>query len=242
MKIIRDLLILLINIWTMAAVAAETSFVDQNLHDRRLQVDRYTGYKTNATLEEVNPLLVLTQINFPSAIKTVREAIDHALQRSGYRVDWQQSAEAYNVFSALDIPVVHRKLNLMTLKNAIATLAGEAWQLLVDSVNRKLVIRLHAHVPWQIADGFNGDGIYKSHPRESISLVPRTEPNRYQSNNPISAQAEPNRHPLDNSVSAQTQPKRYPPDISMSARTEPNRYLPDISVSAQAAAKPPSAG
>ena len=233
MKIIRDLLILLINIWTTAAVAAETSFVDQNLHDRRLQVDRYTGYKTNATLEEVNPLLVLTQINFPSAIKTVREAIDHALQRSGYRVDWQQSAEAYNIFSKLDIPLVHRKLNLMTLKDAIATLAGEAWQLLVDSVNRKLVIRLHAYVPWQIADKSNSDGTYRSHPEESVSLVPQTEPNRYPSDNSMSAQTEPNRYPLDNSMSAQTEPNRYPSDNSMSAQTDPNRYPSDISVSAQ---------
>ena len=233
MKIIRDLLILLINIWTTAAVAAETSFVDQNLHDRRLQVDRYTGYKTNATLEEVNPLLVLTQINFPSAIKTVREAIDHALQRSGYRVDWQQSAEAYNIFSKLDIPLVHRKLNLMTLKDAIATLAGEAWQLLVDSVNRKLVIRLHAYVPWQIADGSNSDGTYRSHPEESVSLVPQTEPNRYPSDNSMSVQTEPNRYPSDNSMSVQTEPNRYPSDNSMSAQTEPNRYPSDNSASAQ---------
>ena len=179
MKIIRNLLILLINICTTATVATETNFADQNLHDRRLQVDRYTGYKTNAALEEVNPLLVLTQINFPSAVKTVQEAIDHALQRSGYRVDWQQSFEAYDVFSRLDIPVVHRKLNLMTLKDAIATLAGEAWQLLVDSVNRKLVIRLHAYVPWQIANGSNGSGTHRPHSEESISLVPKAELNRY---------------------------------------------------------------
>ncbi len=188
MKIIGSLLLLLINIWAATIVVAETYFIGQSSHDRRLQVDRYTGYKTNAALEEVNPLLVLTQINFPSAVKTVQEAIDHALQRSGYRVDWRQSAEAYNIFSGLDIPAVHRRLNLMTLKDAIATLAGEAWQLLVDSVNRKLVIQLHAYVPWQTADGFNGDGTLGLHSPKSISRAPLTRANHYPADDSVSAQ------------------------------------------------------
>ena len=188
MKKIGNLLLLLINIWVATLVAAETNFVGQGAHDRRLQVDRYTGYKTNATLEEINPLLVLTQINFPSAVKTVQEAIDHALQRSGYRVDWRQSAEAYDIFSELYIPAVHRKLNLMTLKDAITTLAGEAWQLLVDSVNRKLVIQLHAYVPWQTVDGSDGDGTLGLHPQKSISPASQTRANHYPADDSVPAQ------------------------------------------------------
>ncbi len=233
MKIIVSLLLLLINICTITTVAAEANSIGHSSHDRRLQVDRYTGYKTNAALEEVNPLLVLTQINFPSAIKTVQEAIDHALQRSGYRVDWRQSFEAYNIFSGLDIPVVHRKLNLMTLKDAIATLAGEAWQLLVDSVNRKLIIQLHAYVPWQTTEGSNGYGTHRVYPEESISLVPKTVPNRYPSDNSVPAQTELNRYPSDNSVLAQTEPNRYPSDNSVPSQTELDRYPSDNSVPAQ---------
>ena len=233
MKIIGSLLLLLINILTITTMAAEIDSINQNSHDRRLQVDRYTGYKTSATLEEVNPLLVLTQINFPSAIKTVQEAIDHALQRSGYRVDWQQSFEAYNIFSGLDVPVVHRKLSLMTLKDVIATLAGEAWQLLVDSVNRKLVIQLHVSMPWQVTDGFNGSGAPRPYPKESISPEPQTKLDRYSSDNSMSTQAEPNRYPSDDSVPAQAEPNRYPSDDSVPAQTEPNRYPSDDSVPAQ---------
>ena len=145
MKAIIGLIILLINVWH-TTIAAPT-----NLVNRQLKVDRYTSYQAHATIEEINPLLVVTQINFPSDIKTVSDAIEHSLQRSGYQIDWQQSAEAYDIFSVLEMPIVHRKLNLMTLKDAIATLAGEAWQLLVDSVNRKLVIQLRAQMPWQVA-------------------------------------------------------------------------------------------
>ena len=153
MKVISNLFILLISLLNITAVMAQSDLAEQSSPDRHLQVDRYTGYKTYATIEEVNPLLVITQINFPSSVRTVYEAIEHSLQRSGYRVDWQQSAEAYKIFSELEMPRVHRKLNLMTLKDAIATLAGEVWHLLVDSVNRKLVIQLHAYAPWQAADG-----------------------------------------------------------------------------------------
>ena len=233
MKIVGSLLLLLINIWTTTTMAAETNSIGHSSHDRRLQVDRYTGYKTSAALEEVNPLLVLTQINFPSAIKTVQEAIDHALQRSGYRVDWQQSFEAYSIFSGLDIPVVHRKLNLMTLKDAIATLAGEAWQLLVDSVNRKLVIRMHAYVPWQGANGFNGIGMHRPHIEESISPLAQMQANHYLSDNSVPARTELNRYPSDNSVPAQTELNRYPLDNSVPAQTELNRYPSDNSVPAQ---------
>ncbi len=232
MKIIVSLLLLLINIWTTTTMAAETNSIGHSSHDRRLQVDRYTGYKTNAALEEINPLLVLTQINFPSAIKTVQQAIDHALKRSGYRVDWQQSSKAYNIFSGLDMPVVHRKLNLMTLKDAIATLAGEAWQLLVDSVNRKLIIQLHAYVPWQTAEGSNGSGTHRVYPAESISSVAQTQADRYPFDNSMPAQTELNRYPFDNSALAQTELNRYPFDNSTLAQTELNGYSSDNSVPA----------
>ena len=178
MRIILALLVLLTNIWNTVAVSAEMNFKYQDSRNRQLQVDRYTGYKTNATIEESNPLLVITQINFPSNIKTVYEAIDHALQRSGYRVDWQQSAEAYDIFSELEIPRVHKKLNLMTLKDAVATLAGEAWQLLVDSVNRKLVIQLHNYVPWYTAGKSNGNGPIKLSSKASVPLMTQTRTNR----------------------------------------------------------------
>ena len=216
--IIVALLVLLINIWNTIAVAAEMNFSYNNSHDSQLQVDRYTGYKSNATIEESNPLLVITQINFPSNIKTVYEAIDHALQRSGYRVDWQQSAEAYDIFSELEIPRVHRKLNLMTLKDAVATLSGEAWQLLIDSVNRKLLIQLHTNVSWQIANNPNSDDRYNPNPRykESVPRIERsatTNNNRADSTMPIQAA----------SINPNPRYKESVPRIERSAATNNNK-------------------
>ena len=180
MKAIIGLLMLLINVCYTSVFAAQTYLNSQMPPERRVQVDRYTGYKTNATLEEVNPLLVMTQINFPSRIQTVHDAIEHALHHSGYRVDWQQSAEAHDVFSELKMPLVHRKLNLMTLKDAITTLSGVAWQILIDSVNRKLIIRLDGDVAWQIAssskteDSLNAPRWASASPNEPATMNHRT--------------------------------------------------------------------
>ena len=178
MKVIIGLLILFITICYAAVATAEANSADRVSLNRQLQVDRYTGYKASATAAEVNPLLVITQINFPSHVITVHDAIEHTLRRSGYRVDWQQSAEARDVFAELEVPIVHRKLSLMTLKDAIAALTGDAWQLLIDSVNRRLIIQLHDYVPWQLAD--NSKIKDSSMPRAEELTVPpeQAESNR----------------------------------------------------------------
>lgn len=178
MKVIIGLLILFITICYAAVATAEANSADKVSLNRQLQVDRYTGYKANATAAEVNPLLVITQINFPSHVKTVHDAIEHTLRRSGYRVDWRQSAEARDVFAELEVPIVHRKLSLMTLKDAIATLTGDAWQLLIDTVNRRLIIQLHDYVPWQLADNSKINDSSMPRAEEFTATEEQTESNR----------------------------------------------------------------
>ena len=106
------------------------------------QTDRYTTYRSGAAIEELNPLAVSTQLNFPPHLKTVQAAIDYALQRSGYSVDWHHSRDAEQIFSQLKLPEVHRQLNLMTVHEVVQTLAGEAWQVSQDVVHRLLSIEL----------------------------------------------------------------------------------------------------
>jgi len=190
MKAVIGLLVLLVTI-CCAAAASQIHFNDQQSGDRQLQVDRYTGYKTSATMEEVNPLLVITQINFPSQVKTVHDAIEHALYRSGYRVDWQQSTQASDIFSELEIPIVHRKLNLMTLKDALSTLVGSAWRIYIDSVNRKLIIQLHDDVPWQIAMHSKMQDAYPAPQRASVALAQPAQSD----NDVLAATATPNPRP-----------------------------------------------
>ena len=103
-------------------------------------IDRYTAYQSRVPAEERAPLDALIQINFPSEIKTIKKAIDHALGPSGYRLDWLASPDAERILSRLSLPEVHRELGLMDIRTAVQTLANDSWQIEVDDVNRVLII------------------------------------------------------------------------------------------------------
>ena len=108
------------------------------------EADRYTKYRTGASSAELHPLSVVTQLNFPNRIDTVLSAIDYALQTSGYQVDWSESNKARKVLKDLTLPQVHRELSLMTLAEALEVLAGPAWEIKTNSVERVLTIHLAA--------------------------------------------------------------------------------------------------
>lgn len=136
MKTILNILLLGTILVVGASIAGDPQSATQH------RTDRYTVYQTGATIEELNPLAVFTQIHFPSQIKTVQAAIDYALERSGYRVDWQHSRTAKQILSELKLPAVHRRLHLMTVRDVVETLAGKVWQVSEDTVHRLLNIEL----------------------------------------------------------------------------------------------------
>ena len=135
------------------------------------QTDRYTTYQSGAAIEELKPLAVPTQLNFPSHVKTVHAAIDYALRRSGYSVDWQHSRDAAQIFSQLKLPEVHRQLNLMTVREVVQTLAGEAWQVSEDTVHRLLSIGLREPQRLRLASAdHRSTSVYQDSELESENL------------------------------------------------------------------------
>ncbi|MCP3994765.1 MAG: hypothetical protein GY722_06845, partial [bacterium] len=68
---------------------------------------------------------------------TVGEAVRYLLQRSGYRLPTAESIGPDTVvLFGLPLPAVHRSLGPMTLRDALATLAGPAFYLVQDPVHR----------------------------------------------------------------------------------------------------------
>jgi type IV pili sensor histidine kinase/response regulator len=91
----------------------------------------------NATPEQLDPLAVVVKVSFNSHITTVGEALDHLLLRSGYRMAALKASDPnMQILISRDLPEVHRKLGPITLTNALKTLSGPAWELVVDPVNR----------------------------------------------------------------------------------------------------------
>ena len=101
------------------------------------RVSRYAVMEPVATAEQADVLSVVVSLDFPDPITTVGGAIEHLLLRSGYRMaDPWASDPALPRLWRLPLPLVHRHLGPIRIDNALSTLAGPAWDLVVDPVNR----------------------------------------------------------------------------------------------------------
>ncbi len=93
----------------------------------------------SATPTEAQTDLLATTITvqLPELIHTIGEAIRYLLQRSGFRLaDPEAMAPEMNVLFELPLPAVHRDLGPISLRLALETLAGSAFQLVQDPVHR----------------------------------------------------------------------------------------------------------
>jgi len=107
------------------------------------RVGRYTTVAPTATPSQHNLLSVVVDISFSSNITTVGDALTHLLLRSGYRLADMAASDPYlPILFTRPLPHVHRKLGPITLKNALTALAGPAWHLSVDPVNRLISYEL----------------------------------------------------------------------------------------------------
>ena len=123
-----------------------------------VRVSRYAVLEPVATMEQADVLSVVISLDFPDQVTTVGGAIEHLLLRSGYRMaDPWASDPALPTLWRLPLPLVHRHLGPIRIDNALSTLAGPAWDLVVDPVNRLISFdlqdqyrsRLHQDVAMQ---------------------------------------------------------------------------------------------
>ncbi len=101
------------------------------------QVGRYSVIAAVPTEAQADLLATTLTIRFPERIHTLGEAVRYLLQRSGYRLAKIESIgpDTVNLF-ALPLPAVHRSLGPMTLRYALKTLAGPAFNLVQDPFHR----------------------------------------------------------------------------------------------------------
>jgi type IV pili sensor histidine kinase/response regulator len=107
------------------------------------RISRYATVNPVATPEQAKPLSVVVTLDFTDQVRTVGDAIHHLLSRSGYRLaDLTVSDPAMPVLLNQPLPLIHRHLGPITIENALVTLAGDAWDLVVDPVNRLVSFEL----------------------------------------------------------------------------------------------------
>lgn len=113
--------------------------------DELIPVVRYGRY----TLVEMVPdaaqrdlLQQVIDVAIPTtASVTVGNALRYVLLRSGYQLCEGNSDS--NVLYALPLPAAHLHLGPLTLRDALLTLAGPAWDLSVDDTVRQVCFRRH---------------------------------------------------------------------------------------------------
>lgn len=97
----------------------------------------YALVTPTATLEQIDLLAVVVTFKFPAQVSSVGDAVTLLLERSGYRLAYGANTDPeLATLLALPLPHVHRNLTQIRLRDALQALAGGAWVLVEDPVNR----------------------------------------------------------------------------------------------------------
>ena len=133
-------------------IAGLCTLASVNLKANDAQVGRYSVIAAVPTEAQTDLLATTLTIRFPERIQTLGEAVRYLLQRSGYRLAKIESTGPDTVtLFALPLPVVHRSLGPMTLRDALKTLAGPTFNLVQDPVHR--LVTFERCSPDQLAVG-----------------------------------------------------------------------------------------
>lgn len=101
-----------------------------------VRYDRYTLVELVAEPAQRDLMQQIVDITVPPTLDaTVGDALHYVLLRSGYRLC--TNAEATTLYT-LPLPAAHLHLGPLTLRDALLTLAGPAWDLFVDDAFRQV--------------------------------------------------------------------------------------------------------
>ncbi|MGY8619866.1 PFGI-1 class ICE element type IV pilus protein PilL2 [Pantoea agglomerans] len=108
-----------------------------------VRYDRYLLVSTDPQAAQRDPLSQIIDVRIPSSIQpTVADAMRYALKQSGYSLC--QTGPANGVLYRQPLPAVQFQLGPMRLRTALQVMAGAAWQLEVDDVQRVVCHSLRA--------------------------------------------------------------------------------------------------
>lgn len=99
------------------------------------RLGRYITKDDSQQVTQYQPLDAPTRFIFPVEITSVGEAMEMALDASGYAVDFSAYPETYLLFT-LPLPQLHRELGTLRLSTLLETLAGPSFRLHVNHLYR----------------------------------------------------------------------------------------------------------
>lgn len=107
-----------------------------------IRYGRYTLVSTSPKADQIDLLSQIVDIRIPSNLSpTVKEAMDYVLRHSGYRLC--PGDEEVQQLYAHSLPASHNHLGPISLRDALITLAGYAWQLETNERSRTVCFKAH---------------------------------------------------------------------------------------------------
>ncbi|PFG25094.1 type IV pili sensor histidine kinase/response regulator [Pseudomonas lurida] len=113
-----------------------------------IRYGRYTLANTSPRAEQIDLLTQVIDIQIPDGLApTVRDALAYVVRHSGYQLcptnDDVQSLYMH------PLPASHYRLGPISLRNALVTLAGVAWQPVIDEKTRTICFETRS--PYELA-------------------------------------------------------------------------------------------
>jgi len=116
---------------------------------------RYTLAELEPTAVQRDLLIQVIEVALPQGIQaTVGDGLRHVLKRTGWRLC--EGTTAMMELDTLPLPAAHLHLGPMTVRDALLTLAGSAWELCVDERARQVCFVAHDDVPDHTQDADAG--------------------------------------------------------------------------------------
>lgn len=118
-----------------------------------LKVSRYGHISLSPHADETDVLSVVVEVQFPSEIRKVGDALAFLLQNSGYRLEDPEIAGRHQyMLYQFDLPEVHRNLGPMRLWDALTVLGNGGFVPKTNPLLRTVRFELNTQEPFTVGD------------------------------------------------------------------------------------------
>lgn len=112
------------------------------LASSEIHVDRYLKTAEHPSVGQADLLAQRVYIRFSARIRTVGDAMRQLLNPTGYRLVDSYLPDSARYMLQRSLPKIHQELGPLSLQEALITLSGNTFTLLVDPVHRLVSFEL----------------------------------------------------------------------------------------------------
>jgi conjugative transfer region protein (TIGR03748 family) len=129
----------LIAIVLLSVLFGEACLANENV----TQIGRYLTVSNKPKFSQIDLLAQIIQVRFTRNVATVGDAMNYLLNFSGYSLaPVEQMSQELRIILQKSLPLVDRNMGPMSLRDGLTTLAGPAFYIVHDPVNRMVNFRL----------------------------------------------------------------------------------------------------